>query len=87
LRRLAVNRLNHPLVVQQERHRKRRFLIPQQAAVAGDQHFALRAQRLRHIFYRANLFEMRAHHGLLGEALLQLIQRHGADQRADDQRQ
>ena len=70
LRRLAVDRLNHPFVVQQQRHGERGFLIPQQAAIAGDQHLALRTQRLRHIFNGANLLEVRAHHGLLCEPLL-----------------
>ncbi|AEW75699.1 hypothetical protein EcWSU1_04271 [Enterobacter ludwigii] len=85
LRRLAVDRLDHPFIIQQQRHGERRFLIPQQAAVACDQHFALRAQRLRQILNRPDLFEMRAHDRLPGKPLLQLIQRHGAHQRADHQ--
>ena len=46
-----------PTLIQQQRHRERRFLIPQQAIVTGDQHLPLRAQGLRHILDRADLFE------------------------------
>ncbi|MNL74593.1 hypothetical protein D3C87_2002520 [compost metagenome] len=62
-------------------------MIPEQTVVAGDQHFALRTQRLREIFDGTGLLEVRAHHRLLGEALLQFIQRDRADPRADQQGQ
>lgn len=74
LRRLAVDRLHHPFVIQQQRHRERGLLIPQQAVIAGDHHLALRAQRLRHILDGTHLLEVGAHNGLPDKPLLQFIQ-------------
>ena len=87
LRRLTVDDLHHPFVIQQQRHRERRFLIPQQAIVTGDQHLPLRAQGLRHVLDRAGLFEVCAHHRLLRKPLLQFIQRDRVHQRAYQQRE
>ena len=70
LRWLTVNCLNHPFVVQQQLHGERGRLIPQQPLVAGDQHLALRSQRLRQILYRPGLIEVGANHRLFGKTLL-----------------
>ncbi|MNP47754.1 hypothetical protein D3C76_1418260 [compost metagenome] len=70
LRRLAVDDLHHPFVVQQQRHRERRFLIPQQPAVAGDQHLTLGSQRLGQILDGAGLLKVGAYYRLFGKALL-----------------
>ena len=87
LRRLAVDHLYHPFVVQQQLHRERGGLIPQQPLVASDQHPALGSQRLRQILNRPGLIEVGADNRLFGKALLQIVERQSAHERADDQRQ